>query len=305
MTRSAADPIPLATQIVEAEPHLTPPARLRDLPPTADGASASREPPDESLPGERPRPRRSARHGKGEPLSERNGRAQEFAPTSARRLAYVHAVSDLDVERLQASLNRFTNRRLENVAPLIVDGEKGFLTNRRIMTVKRYLGYLGERDGSVTSEFVRRMRHPRDPRWSSPRQVVRGIGRRRRQRRRAIEDLDPRPGVSRFDGRPVATWMRGYLVWAREQGWRGQLISGWRSPEHSEQLCFEICGRPTCPGRCAGRASNHSKKQKPGGAVDVSDFARFGGLMERSPFRPRIFNALGPVDPGHFSATGR
>jgi hypothetical protein len=94
-------------------------------------------------------------------------------------------------------------------------------------------------------------------------------------------------------------------VWAREHGWRGQLISGWRSPEHSEQLCFEICGRPTCPGRCAGRASNHSKKQKPGGAVDVSDHARFGGLMERCPFRPRIFNTLGPVDPGHFSSTGR
>jgi hypothetical protein len=43
-------------------------------------------------------------------------------------------VGEIDVERLQASLNRFTNRWLENVAPLIVDGEKGFLTNRRIMT---------------------------------------------------------------------------------------------------------------------------------------------------------------------------
>ncbi len=214
-------------------------------------------------------------------------------------------MSDLDVERLQASLNRFTDRWLENVAPLIVDGKKGFLTNRRIMTVKWYLGYLGELDGRVTSKLVRRMRHPRNPRWSSVRQVLRGNRRRRRQRRRAIEDLDPRPGVSRFDGRPVATWLRRYLVWAREHGWRGQLISGWRSPQHSEQLCFEICGRPTCPGRCAGRASNHSKKQNPGGAVDVSDYTRFGALMERAPFRPRIFNALGPVDPGHFSSTGR
>jgi hypothetical protein len=202
-------------------------------------------------------------------------------------------VSEVDVERLQASLNRFTNRWLENVAPLIVDGEKGFLTNRRIMTVKWSLGYLGERDGRVTSKFIRRMRHPRDPRLSSVRQVLRGIRRRRRQRRRAIEDLDPRPGVSSFDGHPVATWLRRYLVWAREHGWRGQLISGWRSPERSEQLCFETCGRPTCPGRCAGRASNHSETQKPGGAVDVSDYARFGALMERSPFRPRIFNALG------------
>jgi hypothetical protein len=102
----------------------------------------------------------------------------------------------------------------------------------------------------------------------------------------------------------VATWLRRYLVWAREHGWRGQLISGWRSPQQSEQLCFGICGRPICPGRCAGRASNHSKKQKPGGAVDVSDFARFAELMVRCPFRPRIFNALGPADPSHFSSTG-
>jgi len=214
-------------------------------------------------------------------------------------------VRDLDVERLQASLNRFTNRWLENVAPLIVDGEKGFLTNRRIMTVKWYLGYLGERDGSVTSKFVRRMRHPRDPRWSSVGQVLRGIRRRRRQRRRGDRGSRSAAGgfeVRRPPGGDLAAPLSGV---AREHGWRGQLISGWRSPEQSEQLCFEMCGRPTCPGRCAGRASNHSKKQKPGGAVDVSDYIRFGALMERCPFRPRIFNALGQVDPGHFSPTGR
>jgi len=212
---------------------------------------------------------------------------------------------DLDVERLQASLNRFTDRWLENVAPLVVDGVKGPLTDRRIMAVKRYLGYLGERDSQVTSRFVRRMRHPRDPRWSSPRQVLRGIRRRRRGRQPAAEDLDPRPGISSFDGRPVATWLRSYLVWARERGWHGQLTSGWRSPEASEQLCIEICGAPVCPGRCAGRASNHSKLEKPNGAIDVSDYTRFGELMQRAPFEPRIFNALAPVDPSHFSSTGR
>jgi hypothetical protein len=37
----------------------------------------------------------------------------------------------------------------------------------------------------------------------------------------------------------------------------------------------------------------------------VSDYVQFRALMERSPFRPRIFNALGEVDPGHFSSTGR
>src|SRR3954462_14103880 len=95
-----------------------------------------------------------------------------------RRVAYVRGVSDIDVERLQEDLNRFTNRWLEKVAPLAVDGTKGFLTNRRIMTVKWYLGYPGERDGRVTGRFLRQMRHPRDPRLSSVSQVVQGIRRR-------------------------------------------------------------------------------------------------------------------------------
>ena len=47
------------------------------------------------------------------------------------------------------------------------------------------------------------------------------------------------------------------------------------------------------------------EKQKPHGAVDVSDYTRFGQLMRRAPFRPRIFNALGPTDPAHFSSSGR
>ena len=42
----------------------------------------------------------------------------------ARRSAHLRAVSKIDVERLQASLNRFTNRWLENVAPLIVEGKR-------------------------------------------------------------------------------------------------------------------------------------------------------------------------------------
>jgi hypothetical protein len=41
----------------------------------------------------------------------------------------------------------------------------------------------------------------------------------------------------------------------------------------------------------------------PTGAIDVSDYGRFGTLMRSCPHAPRIFNNL-PHDPVHFSSTG-
>ena len=113
----------------------------------------------------------------------------------------------------------------------------------------------------------------------------------------------PSSGVRSFDGVPVARWLIPYLSWARDRGWQGRLNSGWRSPEHSERLCFDMCQNPTCPGKCAGRSSNHSADVKPGGAIDVSDEARFAELMAACPYSPRIFNNLS-ADRIHFSATG-
>jgi hypothetical protein len=81
--------------------------------------------------------------------------------------------------------------------------------------------------------------------------------------------------------------------WARKYGWQGTLNSGWRDPAYSEQLCRNICGAPTSPGRCAGRSSKHAGSVKPAGAVDASDYERFAELMRRYPLQPRIFNALG------------
>ncbi|MGH4012254.1 MAG: hypothetical protein ACRDTH_29515 [Pseudonocardiaceae bacterium] len=114
----------------------------------------------------------------------------------------------------------------------------------------------------------------------------------------------PRPAsVGIFDGVPCANWLIPYLSWAREHGWQGQLLSGWRDPAYSEGLCLKMCGAPSCPGRCAGRSSNHSGDVKPKGAIDVSDPIRFGQLMTQCPLSPRIFNDL-PNDLNHFSASG-
>ena len=142
---------------------------------------------------------------------------------------------------------------------LIVDGEVGPATKKRIRQAKHYLGYTGtaRKTTVVDDEFLERLAHPRSVRRSSPRMLARAAQRRRKQRKaaklsRALADRR-RP----FDGEPVAAWMKPYLVWARENGWKGTLNSGWRDPVHSERLCFDICGAARCPGRCAGRTSNH------------------------------------------------
>jgi hypothetical protein len=113
----------------------------------------------------------------------------------------------------------------------------------------------------------------------------------------------PAGGVGTFDGKLCASWLIPYLTWAREHGWQGKLNSGWRDPVYSEGLCLKMCGAPTCPGRCAGRTSNHAGDVKPKGAVDVSDYVRFGQLMAQCPLSPRIRNNL-PKDLVHFSVSG-
>ena len=111
-------------------------------------------------------------------------------------------------------------------------------------------------------------------------------------------------GVTKYDGVPVAAWMVPYLQWARQNGWNGRLVSGWRDPQYSRQLCLRMCGAPSCPGRCAGTSSNHVGSAKPHGAVDVSDYATFERVMARCPYEPKLINRLDARDPVHFSASG-
>jgi peptidoglycan hydrolase-like protein with peptidoglycan-binding domain len=211
------------------------------------------------------------------------------------------------VKGLQTALNAFTNQHLKGIGPLIVDGVVGPATKKRIREAKAYLGYTGKqrRSAAVDRDFMNRLRHPRSVRFSSPAMLARALDRRRKQRKAAKASMEPRNGVATFDGKPVAAWLKPYLVWARNNGWQGTLNSGWRDPAYSEQLCRNMCGAPSCPGRCAGRTSNHAGSVRPAGAVDVSDYARFGELMRRCPLQPRIHNALGARDPVHFSVTGR
>jgi hypothetical protein len=109
-------------------------------------------------------------------------------------------------------------------------------------------------------------------------------------------------GIGIFDGHQVAGWIIPWLEKARAHGWAGTVTSGYRDPAYSESLCWAMCGAPSCPGRCAGRSSNHSGKDYPAGAVDVSDYYTFGRIMQE--LGAPLHNALGSADPVHFSYTG-
>ena len=209
------------------------------------------------------------------------------------------------VKDLQNALNRFTSKYLENVSPLMVDGVEGPATKERLRRVKYYLGYRGaeQRSADYTPDLLRHMEHPRSPRHANPMKLARALARRRKQHKLAAKAAAPAVGVTTFDGKPVAAWLKPYLDWARAHGWQGTLNSGYRTPEYSEHLCIGMCGAPSCPGKCAGRSSHHSIRVKPGGSIDVSDYVRFGELMRQCPYSPRIFNNL-PADRVHYSSSG-
>jgi hypothetical protein len=176
-----------------------------------------------------------------------------------------------------------------------------------VRTVKYLLGYRGKINSEANVEFRERMWHPKDPKYSTPSRIALGKKRRRAQRKNALKNRVKAvftSGVTTYDGVPVAKWLVPYLQYARAHDWNGRLVSGWRSPAYSDSLCRRMCGAPRCPGRCAGSSSNHSGSARPRGALDVSDYVRFGQVIRNCPLEPDIFNALGARDPVHFSASG-
>lgn len=109
-------------------------------------------------------------------------------------------------------------------------------------------------------------------------------------------------GLGKFEGVTVAGWMVQWLEKSRSKGWDGSVTSGYRDPDYSEQLCYRMCGAPSCSGTCAGRNSNHSGKDYPAGAIDVTDYDNFARIQKEigSPLK----NELDARDPVHFSVSG-
>lgn len=210
----------------------------------------------------------------------------------------------------QRRLNAWTRKYLKGVTPLRVDGNPGAATRKRIKNVEYWLGYThpGSRWDPI---FHKRLISTFKPGLTKARTIARGVVRRRAHNRAWQKSHNTgvkTTGVTVYDGRTVAAWFVPHMNWARHIGhlgyrWRGRLVSGFRTPAYSESLCRARCGRPSCPGTCAGRMSHHSQFIKPAGAIDVTDYLRFAWLMQFCPLRPRIWNRL-PSDRVHFSATG-
>lgn len=153
----------------------------------------------------------------------------------------------------------------------------------------------------------------REARWTRRlHRAEEGLGgyiRRLRHQRKKLKRLEKAhqpeihaEGLTTFDGVTVAAWIAHWLQAARDSGiWGGRLVSGYRTPEYSEQLCEQMCGAPSCPGTCAGRATNHAKYEEPDGAVDVTDYINFGVAMRRlgAPLKNDL-----PRDRVHYSSSG-
>lgn len=217
------------------------------------------------------------------------------------------AESRADIQGQQETLNGFTTKWLSHVPPMKVDGDKGKATNSRIMLVKWMLGWGANRTAKIDAAFLHLVRHPRQlsaypgNRANKRMMFARGMARRAKQKTPAVPKVT---GIGKIDGVRVAAWIIPKVREARRRGWDGVVISGFRSPKYSEGLCIQICGRPVCPGRCAGRNSGHSQYRKPAGCIDVTDHVEFGQI-QADLGEPRLKNLIGPSDPNHFSTSGR
>jgi peptidoglycan hydrolase-like protein with peptidoglycan-binding domain len=91
------------------------------------------------------------------------------------------------IKALQRALNTFTEKYLDGLPPLEVDGKKGPETDKRIRTVKFHLGYGGaeRRSASTPPAFLRRLEHPRSLRASGAGMLARAARRRSKQRKAA------------------------------------------------------------------------------------------------------------------------
>jgi hypothetical protein len=102
-------------------------------------------------------------------------------------------------------------------------------------------------------------------------------------------------GVADFEGHKVAGWIAPALQYARQQGWQGQVNSGYRSFADQQRI-YNSGVRPAAkPG-----TSNHEGAQYPRGAVDVSDAQQLSNILKHSRWRKRLQYA-GAKDPVHFS----
>lgn len=109
-------------------------------------------------------------------------------------------------------------------------------------------------------------------------------------------------GLGTFDGHLVSNWIIVELKWARQNGWRGHVTSGYRTQEQ-EKSAASSYGLEHYPGGDPS-GSNHTKVSYPGGAIDGTQPEQLNRVLDSKANRRLIWG--GPVmgDTVHFSATG-
>jgi hypothetical protein len=146
-------------------------------------------------------------------------------------------------------------------------------------------------------------------RWNGIRKIYRRKKIQVLKRILADDQVDnPSWGTRIMDGKAVPNWIADILQDCRDNGWPGIVISGFRDPDFSEQLCFDMCGHPTCPGTCGGRFSNHACPPSGDcvdgeGATDNSEWGTLDSVLQRRGHWDRLKNDL-PNDRPHHSRTG-
>lgn len=229
---------------------------------------------------------------------------KEARKTRAHRLLKVKAQGK-DVKALQVGLNNHL-KKPGGFHMLKADGILGDATMRAALHVAWNMGISYRSLKKGLTKFTQRK-----IKGTMPRSI---FDRRRVQKRRKENTDNPflplhpdRPpeqgGLTWMDGKWVATWIADDLLWYRNHGlWHGIVVSGWRDPVYSQHLCYQMCGRPSCPGRCAGTASRHVGKVYPNGAADVTSYTELKTATHSHP--RRIRNDVLPSDLVHYSSDG-
>lgn len=102
-------------------------------------------------------------------------------------------------------------------------------------------------------------------------------------------------GLGAYEGKQVAGWIIPFLNYAKLNGWRGTLTSGFRTLQE-ERAIWNSGIRPAAkPG-----TSNHGKKNFPGGAVDVTEAKQLAEILN-GIVGGSLLQWAGAKDPVHFS----
>lgn len=170
-------------------------------------------------------------------------------------------------------------------------------TDNRAARAQLVLSFLDSKSNDPV-DFATQMRGLRDTPATSTTRTVGGGGGGGGGGTQSSQDVPKVSGIHGplpFEGHSVAAWIAPILKFAREQGWKGGVNSGYRSTAEQTRI-YNSGVRPAArPG-----TSNHEFTAFPGGAIDVSDAAQLSAILKRSKYANLLVWA-GAKDPVHFS----